>query len=836
MRQHSLALRFLAYCWLIAGIVSPCLAQQSSLSADTIVIDARVTAPPPQPLPFPVGGTSPDGHSLSANQRYLIRDGQPWFPLMGEFHYSRYRADDWEQEILKMKAGGIQVISTYVFWIHHEEIEGDFDWRGQRDLRRFVQLCGKHGLYVWIRIGPWDHGEVRNGGLPDWLIEKTALRQNDPGYLQYVTRFFRQIGDQVKDLVWEKGGPIIGVQLENEYSARGPGKGEDHILRLRQIARDAGLDVPFYTVTGWDGAVIPSRDVLPVFSGYPDGFWWRSLSELPPNPNYFFTKIRCQENVSENLTSLHPEIDAEDEKFPFLTAEMGGGMELAYHRRPLMTADDTAAMELVKLGAGVTMYGYYMFHGGTNPDGKRTTLQESQATGYPNDLPLKGYDFQAPLGEFGEASSSFGVLKTFHLFLNDFGAELAPMTSFLPAHVPASLHDVQTPRVAARLQGSHGFLFINNYQRTYPLPDRHNFQVELELPGKTITIPRRPTTIPSGRYTFWPVNLALGQTVLRYATAQLLCRLPDENTYVFFASPGISAEFAFEEDSAGLIEASGAHVEKHEGIAYVDVRTPGTKPAIRLRARDGESLDIIVLSQEEARNLWKLRLGGKERLLLSPAQLYVQNEKLTLLGSNPSQLKAEIYPKLEMTVGDSSDSQDGIFHIYQEPVDPLQLTAKVEKVSEPKTDLPLKMGKDIVEMPEDSAFASAAKWRIHLPNVNSNLVSDVLLRITYQGDIARAYVNGKLLTDDFYDGQPWVIGLNRNFSDLLNGTLELRVLPLQSQAPIYLPKGARPVISPTEQLADLKLVELVPVYRTVIDVSHLTSPDGSSTVFSPANK
>ena len=835
--QHIPALHFLSCCCFIASFLSPGRAQSSSHSANTIVIDARVAPAPPQPLPFQVGGTSPDGHNLSANQRYLIRDGKPWFPIMGEFHYSRYPANNWEQEILKMKAGGIQVISTYVFWIHHEEIEGEFDWSGQRDLRHFVELCGKHGLYVWIRIGPWDHGEARNGGLPDWLVEKTALRQNDPVYLAYVTRFFRQIGGQVKGLLWKDGGPIVGVQLENEYNVRGPGKGEDHILRLRELARDAGLDAPFYTVTGWDGAVIPSRDVLPVFSGYPDGFWWRSLSELPPNPNYFFTKIRCQENVGENLTSLHPEIDTLDDKYPFLTAEMGGGMELAYHRRPLMTADDTAAMELVKLGAGVTMYGYYMFHGGTNPDGKRTTLQESQATGYPNDLPLKEYDFQAPLGEFGEANSSFGVLKAFHLFLNDFGAELAPMTSYLPARVPSGLHDVETPRVAARLQGDHGFLFINNYQRTYPLPERHNFQVQLELPGKTIAIPRRPVTIPSGTYTFWPVNLVLGDSVLRYATAQLLCKLPSENTYVFAALPNVPLEFVFEEDNAGVIEASDARIEKRTGIVYVDVRGPGTKPAFRLRKHNGEWLDIIVLSQEQARNLWKLNLGGKERLLLSPTQLYVENDRLILMGSDPSQLKAEIYPKLEMPAGDFAMGQDGIFRTYQESVPPLQLTATVEKVSDPKADSPLKMGKETVVMPGDSAFESAAKWKIHLPQVTSNIVSGVLLRITYQGDIARAYANGKLLTDDFYNGQPWVIGFSRNTPDVLSGTVELRILPLQSEAPIYLPGGARPTIMPKGQLADLRAVELVPVYRTLIDASSpLTGSDSTSTVFKPTNK
>jgi beta-galactosidase len=82
------------------------------------------------------------------NSRYLMLDGKPWLPVMGEFRYTRYPERYWEEGILKMKAGGVQIVATYVFWIHHEEVEGHFDWSGPRDLHRFVELCGKHGMYV----------------------------------------------------------------------------------------------------------------------------------------------------------------------------------------------------------------------------------------------------------------------------------------------------------------------------------------------------------------------------------------------------------------------------------------------------------------------------------------------------------------------------------------------------------------------------------------------------------------------------------------------------------------------------------------------------------------
>src|SRR5450432_3398222 len=137
---------------------------------------------------------SPDGTTLTVDSSSFLLNGKPWTPVMGEFHFSRYPENEWREELLKMKAGGIDIISTYVFWIHHEEIEGQFDWSGQRDLRHFVELAGKHGMLVWVRVGPWDHGEVRNGGLPDWVLAHTKIRQNDPAYLKYVQRFFGEIG------------------------------------------------------------------------------------------------------------------------------------------------------------------------------------------------------------------------------------------------------------------------------------------------------------------------------------------------------------------------------------------------------------------------------------------------------------------------------------------------------------------------------------------------------------------------------------------------------------------------------------------------------------------
>lgn len=125
--------------------------------------------------------TNPDGIAITLNNYYLIKGGKPWLPLMGEMHYTRYPESLWDAAIKKMKAGGLDIVATYCFWIHHEEVEGEFDFTGRRNLRRFIELCKDNHMFVWLRIGPFCNGEVRNGGIPDWVRKQgIKTRSNNP--------------------------------------------------------------------------------------------------------------------------------------------------------------------------------------------------------------------------------------------------------------------------------------------------------------------------------------------------------------------------------------------------------------------------------------------------------------------------------------------------------------------------------------------------------------------------------------------------------------------------------------------------------------------------------
>ena len=219
-----------------------------------------------------------------------------------------------------MKMCGINVISTYIFWIHHEEEEGVFDFSGRKNLRKFIELCQKHHIYVILRIGPFDHGEVRNGGLPDWLYGKSfEVRKLNDGFLYYVKRLYTEIAGQVQGLLYKDGGPIIAAQIDNEYmhsSAAweittgiadewifGGDDGEAYMYALRDLAKECGIVTPFYTCTGWGGAITPD-EMLPLWGGYAYRPWlfYAERGEHPVTEEYIYPEgmhLSCEEMGKE---------------------------------------------------------------------------------------------------------------------------------------------------------------------------------------------------------------------------------------------------------------------------------------------------------------------------------------------------------------------------------------------------------------------------------------------------------------------------------------------------------------------------------------------------------
>ena len=629
-------------------------------------------------------------------------DGRRVVPAMGEVHYSRIPADEWEREVRKMKDGGITMLAVYVFWNHIEEEEGLFDWSGQRDLRRFLEVCRQADLPVVLRIGPFCHGEVRCGGIPDWLFTKGCkARSEDPVFLKYVARLYRQIFAQVQGLQWKDHGPVIAAQFDNEYRGRG-----SYLMALKRLARDIGFDLPFYTRTGWPelATPVPFGEMIPLYGDYADGFWDRSIEEGAGNyyKAFNFKAFRSSTAIATEQLGEQKESDGDgEEQYPYFTCELGGGMATAYHRRPYVYPEDAYAMAIVKLGSGSNLLGYYMYHGGTNPDGRLTTLNEMQrtvATNY-NDLPVKTYDFQAPLGEFGQKNPHYYMLRKLHLFMQDWGDRLAPMEATFPAQQNLQKGEDSALRWAVRSEESgvrgSAFIFINNYERLQHLTAKRN--VRLEACG--VRLPR--LTIPAGTSCIFPVNI----DGIRYATAQLIAKR-DGKIYMEQIK-GIPTEIAIDGRVLRNLKAKGSDVPVYKNIYLLDSETAGR----------------LFLEDEAPAADVEAPAAGVETL----AAVKVR----------------EAGPPRTITIG-------------------------VQKVA---------------EEPADEDFAAAAVYTIDIAGHH-----DGLLTIDYRGDVARLYAGGRLVDDNFYDGHPFCYALWRLPEDCRE--LELRILPLQKDMPVYFPREA----------------------------------------------
>ena len=795
-----------------------------------VLVDAHAAAVEAGDSSFAMGtARGADGRTLALNSRYLLLNGKPWIPVMGEFHFSRVPAAEWEDEILKMKAGGVSVIAAYVIWIHHEEVEGTYDWSGDRDLRRFAQLCAKHGMYLYVRIGPWAHGEARNGGFPDWLLKKGVLRTNDPAYLKYVEQYYSAIGKQLQGLLWKDAGPVMGVQLENEYSNRSPGGGEAHLLKLKELAIASGMDVPLYSVTGWDNAVVPAGAVLPVFGGYPDAPWDASLTTMPPSEVYNF---RFGSRVSGNMGMIGASgaEQAAAADTPFFTAEMGGGIQDTYHRRPIISADDVAAMYPVMLGSNVNLYGMYMFQGGENPEGKLSTLQESQRTGYPTDVPVKSYDFQAPLSAFGEERESFRKLKMVNYFLQDYGSLLAPMETHAPAVLPKSAEDLSAVRVAVRSSGERGFAFVNNYVRGAAMPERPGFQMEVSLPAGKMMIPEVPVDVPSGAYFIWPFHLALGMDELRYSTAQLMMKLPAHDgveTYVFFCVKHVRCELSFADRSGLKVQASVGEVVHEKDGVKVSGLPLNLDAAVMLLHGDKAATRVLVLTEEHAQNAWRVRMEGEERVLMTSSQFFAAEDQITLQSVDDPHFEAMVFPELHHEVRGSSAvtmTRRGNFTELMARVPAMQPKVSVRQVKQPGEAPFVKIGPaptwrptGVAEAPADESFAAAAgEWEVKIDAPHGASVSNLLLQVEYTGDVARLRDGMRLLDDNFYNGQRWEIGLKRFLPAAGAGVMRLEILPLRSDSPIFLENAVRTGVPKQGQVDVLRSVRLLPEYRLTL--------------------
>lgn len=678
----------------------------------------------PESVPAPREGRLRMGDACyGVNSRFFTRNGRPWLPVMTEMHYSRVDPDCWEEEICKLKACGADIVSCYMFWNHHEEQEGVFNFSGDRDLRRFVTLCGAHGLKVWIRPGPWCHGEARYGGFPDWLLAKCPVRCNDDTYLGYVRRLFAQYAQQLRGLLTCDGGPVIGMQIENELT-----NNADHLLRLKEIALECGLRVPYYSVTAWSGSGVgdfPALEVLPFFGSYPEAPWDGSVDPLEGSPCCLSVPGRSDGTIGSDqiLTGIASKGEEVLTDYPYATCETGPGIQITHHRRPVIAPMDVYSMAMTQIGKGSALIGYYMFHGGRNPEGPTMLYQESRDTGYPNNVPVRSYDFQAPLSEYNTARPSYAYFRLLHHFLHSAEASLlAAEPVFADAHMTCR-QDVRTPRAIFRAEpNGSGHLFVNTYQRLLSLAPLTDFQAALTAASgrETMLFPREPIDIPSGISAVFPIRQPLGSRMLEYATAQPIITLEvaGRRCAFFAALDGVRAEFAFADEDRELIRP-----------------LPSRKPAFVV----GDT-SVYLLSFADA---LRFQTFG-DRVFLSENALYDD-------GSHIVERTSFAAPTLYL------DADAGEFRPYAAEERGYTPAITLEELPIERFACP------------DSPFVrylfspimDCRAYALHIPADLFEHCDDAMLRLSVQGDIGELFAGERMPLDFYVNGEEIVIGLRR---------------------------------------------------------------------------
>lgn len=322
--------------------------------------------------------TAADSHSFKTGNGTFLLDDKPFVVKAAELHYPRIPRPYWENRIQLCKALGMNTVCLYVFWNAHEAQPGEFDFTGQNDLAEFIRLCDKNGMKVILRPGPYVCAEWEMGGLPWWLLKKKdiQLRENDPYFLERVSIFEDAVARQVADLTVDKGGPIIMIQVENEYGSYGENK--EYVSNIRDMVR-----------ANYPGVTLFQCD-------WSSNFTLNGLDDLVWTMN-FGTGANIDEQF-KRLKELRPES-------PLMCSEFWSGWfdkwGANHETRP---ADEMIAGIDEMLSKGIS-FSLYMTHGGTNWG----HWAGANSPGFAPDV--TSYDYDAPISESGQTTPKYMALR-----------------------------------------------------------------------------------------------------------------------------------------------------------------------------------------------------------------------------------------------------------------------------------------------------------------------------------------------------------------------------------------------------------------------------------------
>ena len=370
------------------------------------------------------------GGDFTAGKKTFLLNGQPFVVKAAELHYPRIPRPYWDQRIKMCKALGMNTICLYVFWNIHEQQEGKFDFTGNNDVAAFCRLAQKNGMYVIVRPGPYVCAEWEMGGLPWWLLKKKdiRLREDDSYFLARVKAFEAEVGRQLAPLTIQNGGPIIMVQVENEYGSYGVNK--QYVSQIRDIVKASGFDK--VTLFQCDWASNFENNGL-------DDLLWTMNFGTGSNIDAQFKRLK----------QLRPET-------PLMCSEFWSGWFDKWGARHETRPAKAMVEGIDEMLSKNISFSLYMTHGGTSFG----HWAGANSPGFAPDV--TSYDYDAPINEYGHATPKFWELrKTMQKYnggkrLPDVPKPAAPiitipkmtLTEFCPLDLgmsmPTTSHDIKS--------------------------------------------------------------------------------------------------------------------------------------------------------------------------------------------------------------------------------------------------------------------------------------------------------------------------------------------------------------------------------------------------------
>jgi len=349
--------------------------------------------------PLLAQSTAPTGpHVLSANGDHFELDGKPFQIISGAIHSARVPRAYWRDRLRKARAMGLNTVETYVFWNVYEQSPGQFDFSGQNDIAEFVREAQQEGLFVILRPGPYVCAEWDFGGLPAWLLREPGMevRTSNRAFIAAAGRWLHRLGQELAPLQSANGGPIIAVQVENEYGSFG--SDHNYMEQIRKLLFDSGFDrTMLYTADGVDQMPNGSIPGLPAALNFGAGGAKEQFAK--------FSKVRPNA--------------------PRMCGEYWDGWFDHWGERHHIGDADAEAKELqwmLEQGYSVNLY---MFHGGTSFG----WMNGANIDGGRYEPDVTSYDYDVPVSESGE------LRKKFYLFRD----VISKVTGITPPAPPAPI-------------------------------------------------------------------------------------------------------------------------------------------------------------------------------------------------------------------------------------------------------------------------------------------------------------------------------------------------------------------------------------------------------------